>query len=295
MQTRRIFPGLFALGLIFSGPSWGFDPTADVATPADAFRFGYTALQGGQIGTAIDAIQYAADQGYVRAQWMLGHLYAEGQGVPEDDRHAFDIFAGIVAQYARDNPRGPDAAFIADAFVALGDYYRGGAVAPADFDRARQLYLHAATYFASPAAQYELAILFYDGDLGASDPVQAVRWARLAAENGSPQAQALLGHMLFEGQGVPRQPVLGLAYLTIALLRGATDGEGSTLRQMHEQAFSVATPAERRTAQALAEDWLKMNGDATMVATQPDVPATNAAVPAAAAAAVAAPPAPPPP
>jgi TPR repeat protein len=281
MPMRRIFPGLIALGVICSGPSWAFDPTAEIATPADAFRFGYSALQGGEITTALDAIQYAADQGYVRAQWMLGHLYAEGQGVPEDDRQAFDIFAKIVDRYARDNPRGPDAAFIADAFVALGDYYRGGAVAPADHERARQLYLHAATYFASPAAQYELAIMFYGGEIGGADPVQAVRWARLAAENGSPQAQALLGHMLFEGQGVPRQPVLGLAYLTIALLRGAADGDGTSLRRMHEQAFSIATQAERRTAQALAEDWLRMNGDPTML-TQPAAPPVDAAVPAAA-------------
>ncbi|MCC6735399.1 MAG: sel1 repeat family protein [Bauldia sp.] len=284
MRTRKVFPGLLALGVIFSGPSWAFDPTAEIATPADAFRFGYTALQGGEVTTAIDAIQYAADQGYVRARWMLGHIYAEGQGVPEDDRAAFDIFATIVDQYARENPRGPDAAFIADAFVALGDYYRGGAVAPTDYERARQLYLHAATYFASPAAQYELALMFYDGEIGAADQVQAVRWARLAAENGSPQAQALLGHMLFEGQGVPRQPVLGLAYLTIALLRGAAESDAADLRRMHEQAFSLATAAERRTAQALAEDWLRMNGDPTMVATQPVVPVVDAAtVPAAAA------------
>ncbi|MCW5715182.1 MAG: sel1 repeat family protein [Bauldia sp.] len=289
MRTRRIFPGLLALGVICSGPTWAFDPTADVATPADAFRFGYSALQGGEITTAIDAIQYAADQGYVRAQWMLGHLYAEGQGVPQDDRHAFNIFTEIVDAYARENPRGPDAAFIADAFVALGHYYRGGAVAPTDYERARQLYLHAATYFASPAAQYELAIMFYYGEISGADPVQAVRWARLAAENGSPQAQALLGHMLFEGQGVPRQAVLGLAYLTIALLRGAAEGDGARLRQMHEQAFSVATQAERRTAQALAEDWLRTNGDPTMLATQPANPAADAALPAAAAAAPAAP------
>lgn len=281
MPMRRIFPGLLALGVICSGPGWAFDPTAAIATPADAFRFGYTALQGGEITTALDAIQYAADQGYVRAQWMLGHLYAEGQGVPEDDRQAFDIFAGIVDRFARENPRGPDSAFIADAFVVLGGYYRGGAVAPADHERARQLYLHAATYFASPAAQYELAIMFYGGEMGAADPVQAVRWARLAAENGSPQAQALLGHMLFEGQGVPRQPVLGLAYLTIALLRGGAEGDGSNLRRMHEQAFSVATRAERRTAQALAEDWLRMNGDPTLLATQPANPA-DPAIPAAA-------------
>lgn len=273
MPTSRVISGLVLLGaLSCAGSALAFDPTAAVATPADAFRFGYTALQTGDPLTGIDAIQYAADQGYVRAQWMMGHLYADGQGVPEDDQRAFAIFATIVDQYARDNPRGADAAFIADAFVVLGDYYRGegGNVAPADYERARQLYSHAATYYGSPAAQYELAVMFYQGEIGNADPVQAVHWARLSAENGSPNAQALLGHMLFEGEGVPRQPVLGLAYLTIALLRGA-GAENPDIQRMHEQAFSVATQAERRTAQALAEDWLRTNGEG--MATEPIAPA----------------------
>ena len=27
----------------------------------------------------------AAEQGYARAQWMLGGIYVDGEGIPEDD------------------------------------------------------------------------------------------------------------------------------------------------------------------------------------------------------------------
>jgi TPR repeat protein len=257
MRTFRALPGIVLLGAlsIVASPTLAFNPTAEIDTPADAFWFGYSAYQNGDLTTAMDAIQYAAEQGYTRALWMLGHMYANGEGVSRDDQRAFEIFAGIATNHGQENPRGADAPFVADAVVMLGDYYRDGrGMSHPDLERARQWYLHAATFFGDDEAQFELAQMFYDGDLGEVDPVQAVRWARLAAENGNAAAQALLGHLLFEGEGVSRQPVLGLAYLTIALeAAGSQDDE---LRRMHQEAWLVATEAERRTAQVLAEGWL---------------------------------------
>mgnify|MGYP001793827088 CR=1 FL=1 len=47
-------------------------------------------------------------------------------------------------------------------------------------------------------------------------PEQAARGAKSAADKGLRPAQAMLGNMLFKGQGVPRQGPLGLAWLTVA-------------------------------------------------------------------------------
>ena len=97
--------------------------------------------------------------------------------------------------------------------------------------------------------------MYYAGEGGERDPVQAARWAKLAADKGNVGAQALLGHLLFEGDGVPRQPVLGLMYLTLARERAKpTDG---WIFSAQEEAVSVATETERRTAMALADDWMK--------------------------------------
>lgn len=263
MRTRRVLALLvvFVAALGASGAARAFDPLPG-ETPAQVFLRGYQAYQAGDLDAAADAIEYAAEQGYTRARWMLGQMYAQGVGFERDDERAFEIFASIADDHSGDSPVGDDAPFIADALVALGDYYRSGppgaeSAEDADVERARQLYWHAATYFADPDAQYNLAEMFEGGELGAPDPLQAVRWARMSAETGNPSAQALLGYLLFEGDGVAREPVVGLAYLQIA--RARTNGQDPEIRRMHEEAFALATETERRTATALAEQWLSAN------------------------------------
>lgn len=274
MRTCSVLTGLMFCGVLgWAGAAQAFEPVAG-ETAADTFRRGYQAYQDGDLDTAADAIAYAADEGYTRAQWMLGQMYAQGVGVARDEERAFEIFSGIANDHAGDNPNSEDAPFIADALVALGDYYRLGLPGPgeaADLDRARQLYWHAATYFADAEAQFNLAEMFETGEIGERDPVQAARWARLAAEKGNPGAQALLGYLLFQGSGIAREPVVGLAYLQIA--RVQTGGQDEAIREMHEEVFALATETERRTAAALAEDWLSANGP---VAAEPT---TAAAVP----------------
>ena len=249
--------GLASAVVLAAAPAFAFDPTPETDTPAEAFTFGYNAYRAGDYPTAVDAIGYAADQGYTRAQWLLGQMYATGQGVEIDDRRAFTIFAEIVNEHAQDRRFDQDAPFVADAFVALGNYYREGIVAETDPDIALQMYLHAATYYNDADAQYNLATMFYQGETGPGDPAQAVRWAHLAAESGNAAAQALLGYLLFQGEGVARQPLVGLAYLNVA--RARTGGQDPEIRRMHEEAFAVATETERRTALELANAWLEAN------------------------------------
>ena len=39
------------------------------------------------------ALQYAADQGHLAAQWKVGRMYAAGEGVAQDDQRAFVYFS----------------------------------------------------------------------------------------------------------------------------------------------------------------------------------------------------------
>ena len=84
-------------------------PTAFAApsmpiTPFEAFRSGARALRDGQKEKALVSLEYAADQGVVAAQWKLGRMYAEGQGVPRSDIKAFEFFSRIADNHADDNP-----------------------------------------------------------------------------------------------------------------------------------------------------------------------------------------------
>jgi TPR repeat protein len=251
----------------------------DAETPNEAFRMGYSAYQAGNTTAAVEALQFAANKGHPMAQWKLGRMYASGDGIERDPLKAFALFSEIANAYADENPRAPSAPFVADAFVALGSYYRDGIpgsdVKP-DFRRARQMFTYAASYFGDADAQLNLAHMYNEGEGGDRDPRQAVRWAKLAADKGNVAAQAMLGNLLFQGDGVQRQPVIGLMFLTVA--RERAGGGEQWIRDMHEEAFSLASETERRTATALAAEWMAKNA---VEPPSPPVAAADAAKPAA--------------
>ncbi|MHC4881726.1 MAG: tetratricopeptide repeat protein [Planctomycetota bacterium] len=53
-----------------------------------------------------------------------------------------------------------------------------------------------------PAAQYELALRYYEGDKTQQNYTEALKWFKMAADQGYPQAQYKLGVMYSFGQGV---------------------------------------------------------------------------------------------
>ncbi|HTF01678.1 MAG TPA: sel1 repeat family protein, partial [Bradyrhizobium sp.] len=76
--------------------------------------------------SALTSLQYAAEGGHPVAQWKLGRMYADGVGVTQDDLRAFEYFSRIANAHAEDSPSAPQAAIVANAFVALGRYYLSG-------------------------------------------------------------------------------------------------------------------------------------------------------------------------
>jgi TPR repeat protein len=57
--------------------------------PAEALRFGLDSYRSGDKQAAAEALNFAAERGNAGAQWKLGRMYAEGDGVERDDRKAF--------------------------------------------------------------------------------------------------------------------------------------------------------------------------------------------------------------
>src|SRR5262249_8082816 len=54
--------------------------------------------------SSLTALQYAAEGGHPLAQWKLGRMYADGDGVARNDVMAFDYFSRIASQHAADSP-----------------------------------------------------------------------------------------------------------------------------------------------------------------------------------------------
>jgi len=259
-----------AVGLMF-GPVLGAMPAlafdgnqpsdSAIPSPMEAFRYGAAALKTDK-AKAVTSLEYAAEKGHPMAQWKLGRMYAEGDGVPQDDLRAFDYFSRIANAHADDSPGTPQARFVANAFVALGHYYLDGIPktrVKADAARARQMFAYAATYFGDAEAQFNLARLYLEGNGAPKDVRQAARWFNAAAHKGQYQAQAQLGAMLFAGEGVPRQSARGLMWLTLAK-DSAPAGE-VWVGKLYDSAFSQATDDERSLALLYLERWLQTRRD----------------------------------
>ncbi len=245
-------------------PAFAFDGTTSPATaslsPSDGLRAGAHAPEAGAKPNALTALQYAAEQGEPVAQWKLGRMYANGDGVPRDELRAFNYFSQIANTHPDEVPGTPQASFVANAFVALGHYYLNGipnSRIEADPDRAREMFDYAATYFGDADAQFELGRLYLNGK--PSDPHQAARWFLLAATKGHCRAEVALGDMLFRGQAVPRQAARGLMWLTLG--KDCAGNDESWVKPLYDTDFQHANDDERALALVYLEDWLKGRRD----------------------------------
>jgi uncharacterized protein len=213
--------------------------------------------------SSLTALQYAAEGGHPFAQWKLGRMYADGNGVTQDDLRAFEYFSSIANAHAEDSPSAPQASIVANAFVALGRYYLNGipnSKIKSDPERAREMFSYAASYFGNADAQYDLARLYLHGSGTSRDDFRyGARWLGLAAQKGQHQAQALLGQMLFNGDQLPRQPARGLMWLTLA--RDSATADEAWIKDSYNKAVAKASDDDRAMALQMLEHWVQGRKD----------------------------------
>ncbi len=101
--------------------------------------------------------------------------------------------------------------------------------------------------------------------------MRAARWFGLAAEKGHHGAQALLGHLLFQGDGVPRQRGRGLMWLSVAL-SGAKGPKDAWIRELHAKDFAAASDEDREVAAV----YFSARGKEPRTAQAPGVPLSGA-------------------
>jgi uncharacterized protein len=287
MRTSRRTIIAFVLGALPLAPAFGFDgtpvnapvkqaaPLGVVATPPAAATPLNKPVPPAAVPTAavptatnatstsVVALEYAAEGGHPVAQWKLGRMYADGDGVVQNDLRAFEYFSKIANQHAEDNPWAPQAGIVANAFVALGRYYLSGipdTKVKADPERAREMFGYAASYFGNADAQYDLARLYLK-DAGSSPENfrNGTRWLGLAAQKGQYQAQALLGQMLFNGDQMPPQRARGLMWLTLA--RDSAAADEAWIKESYNRAIAKASENDRALALQMLEHWVKGRRD----------------------------------
>jgi TPR repeat protein len=155
------------------------------------------------------AIRKAAQAGNPEAQFRLGVMYGNGDGVTLDHAAAVAWFEKAAAQ-GHEN-----------ALITLAWMFANGTGVEVDEARARELYLAAAER-GSAKAQYVVATMYRFAQYGVGKDVEkAVDWYLRAANQGMPTAQFALGKMLMEGKGVVRDDAAALQWLSLAHVNGS--------------------------------------------------------------------------
>ena len=162
---------------------------------------------------AESAIRKAAKAGNPEAQFRLGVMYGNGDGVALDHAQACEWFEKAAAQ-GHEN-----------SLITLAWMYANGTGVDVDEDRSRELYL-AAAELGSAKAQYVVATMYRFAQYGVEkDMALAVDWYLKAADQGMPTAQLALGKLLMEGKGVMQDDNAALQWLSLAHVNGSKRAE----------------------------------------------------------------------
>lgn len=161
-------------------------------TPAWAgtYQEGFTAYERGDFGHAYQIWLPLAEAGDSDAQFGVGVILDNGQGVSENDAEAAKWYR-LAAE--RGNP---------DAQFNLALLYDSGKGIEQNKEEAAFWYRKAAVT-GHIGAQYNLALMYESGDGIDRDPAIAAFWYRKAAEQGHVKAQNNLGVLYDKGLGVP--------------------------------------------------------------------------------------------
>ena len=169
-----------------------------------------------------------------------------------------DVKAGVEAwargdyKAAVEQWRGPAVAGDADAQFNLAQAYKFGRGVPADLAQAEEWYRKAAVQGHKQAADNYGLVLFQDNKKAAALP-----WLQKAAAHDEKRNELVLGTMLFNGDGVPKDPVRAYALISRASQQGLApasatlaevDGYVSPEQRQQGTAMAAGIAADAKTA-----------------------------------------------
>ena len=215
---------LLTILLCFSNISWA----------NDNFDKGLAAYNQKDYAIAFTFWEPLAKSGNKVAQYNLGIMYDNGQGVTQDYQQA-------VAWYRKAAKQG-----YASAQYNLGVRYYNGQGVTQDYQQALVWYRKAAK-LGYASAQYNLGVMYKKGQGVTQDYKQAVAWYRKAAEQGHASAQNNLGWMYKKGQGVTQDYKQAVAWYRKAAEQGDADAQNN-LGWMYQNGQGVTQDYQQAVA-----------------------------------------------
>ncbi|MBI4676911.1 MAG: SEL1-like repeat protein [Elusimicrobia bacterium] len=223
---------LLALALLAGvAPAW-----------AGSMEEAQAAYAAGDYVRAAPLFRTAAEQGDAVAQYNLGVLHENGQGVAKD-------YALAASWYRKAADQG-----YSPAQNNLANLYTFGLGVPLDV-KAAVTWLRRAAEQGEPGAQFNLGLMYTLGQGVPKDYKAAESWLRLAAQQGEAEAQHNLGVMYERGDGVGQDTVEAYAWYLLA--------SGQAFKpavEKKEKLASTMTPeriieAEKRAALFIPAPW----------------------------------------
>ncbi|WP_432472593.1 SPOR domain-containing protein [Amphritea sp. HPY] len=240
------------------------------------------------LGKSVEWLQRATDLGHAEAAYNLGIAYQYGQSVNKDLTRARDAYQRAIAGNN------------AKAMRNLALMYEIGNGVKQDAASAFQLYLQSAGLGLSDS-QLKTAVMLLQGTGVVADPVQGRYWLEKAAESGDADAQLQLAMLLaeidfmaslgwyeksaeqdnpyamhnlaliyFQGEYLPQDTELALAYARSSVRLGHRPSDDIVQAIVMEQkAAGQSLAAHTPAAQSAANNTAKWQGDET-VARLPD-------------------------
>jgi len=104
-------------------------------------------------------------------------------------------------------------------------------------------------------AQFNLGIMYDNGQGFPRDDAEAVKWWRKAAEQGNASAQFNLGFMYYDGLGVPQDYVQAHMWFNLAASRHPPGERRDKAVKNRDIVAEMMTPAQISEAQKLAREW----------------------------------------
>jgi TPR repeat protein len=158
---------------------------------ADPVEDSLAAIQRRDFAAAFKLIQPVAEAGNARAQYILGLLYLNGQGVTQD--------YGLSLTWGR---KSAEQGFPPGRDQMVNNYLNGRAL-PQDYGPVAKTCLELAVA-GQVKGQECLGFMYLHGDGVALDGAQALLWFKKASDQGSSVAETALGSAFQYGRAVPQ-------------------------------------------------------------------------------------------
>ena len=178
-----------------------------------------------------NAMVALANKGDAEAQYHVGMMYNNGIGTQQDIRQAFEWFQKATAS---NDPLGA---------YKLGCYYDGqgeGVVANDTSEALKYKLIAAKAGYA--LAQHDVALLYVRQD----NFEEAMKWWKLAGDQGHPKSLYSLSGLYFQGKGAPKDLSLAYAYYKLSKLVPPDKVKGMA---------GILTTPELTKAEKLVSDW----------------------------------------